>query len=93
MIHLLPIYKQLIKREEPKTRKIKVWNNETTETLKGCFDCTNWGVFFNQENDIDVIVESISDYINFCENNVIIEKTIKVFPNSKPWVGKELKVF
>ena len=46
---------------------------------------------FYQENDIDVIVESISDYINFCENNVIIEKTIKVFPNSKPWVGKELE--
>ena len=34
----------------------------------------------------------VTDYIQFCVDCVIPDKHIKVFPNDKPWVNKELKV-
>ncbi|XDV25563.1 hypothetical protein PO909_029463 [Leuciscus waleckii] len=34
----------------------------------------------------------VTDYIRFCVDCIIPEKTFRVFPNDKPWVNKELKV-
>ena len=39
----------------------------------------------------DELTETITDYIRFCEDRVITTKTIRVFPNNKPWLTKELK--
>ena len=32
-----------------------------------------------------------SDYITFCEDMIIPKKTVKIYPNNKPWVSKSLK--
>ena len=32
-----------------------------------------------------------SDYNAFCEDMIIPKKLVKSFPNSKPWITKELK--
>ena len=33
----------------------------------------------------------VSGYISFCEDIIIPQKTIKLFPNNKPWISKSLK--
>ncbi len=37
------------------------------------------------------ITDTISAYIQFCEKNVIGTKTVRIFPNNKTWVSKDLK--
>ena len=32
----------------------------------------------------------ITDYINFCVDSNIPRRTVKVYPNNKPWVSKQL---
>ncbi len=42
-------------------------------------------------SDIHELTDVVSRYVTFCEDSVIPKKTVKVFPNSKPWVSKLLK--
>jgi hypothetical protein len=57
--------------------------------LQGCFDCTSWEGF--KCPDLNVQVEVISDYITFCVDSVLPTKTVKTYPNNKPWVSGKLK--
>ncbi|PIK54233.1 hypothetical protein BSL78_08860 [Apostichopus japonicus] len=66
------------------------WSDEVTETLRGCFESTDWGVF--QDDDTNNRVTAVSQYINFCVESIVPTKTRWVFPNSKPWLSKDLKV-
>lgn len=47
--------------------------------------------FFNTGNDMNEITDTISAYIQFCEKNVIGTKMVRIFPNNKTWVSKDLK--
>ena len=40
---------------------------------------------------MDVLTDTVTSYIRFCEDLTIQTKTLKIFPNSKPWVTSELK--
>ena len=91
MVQLLPLYRQKIKREKPKTKTIKMYTTEAVEALKGCYDCTDWSVFTESSQSLDEATEVVSDYINFCVDLVIPTKQVKIYPNTKPWETKELK--
>ena len=79
-----------MKREGPKTRVIRQWNQEATETLRGCFEATDWDVFFENEHNLDTISDSITSYISFCEETFVPKKVVKIYPNTKPWISKEM---
>ena len=36
-------------------------------------------------------VETVSSYIQFCENNIVPFKEVACYPNNMPWLTKELK--
>ena len=59
--------------------------------LQGCFDCTIWSVFEESSNSIDELADVVCSYISFCTDSVIPHKKIFSYPNSKPWITKELK--
>ena len=40
---------------------------------------------------IDQATDVITSYIRFCEDNIVSKKSIKNFPNNKPWVTKRIK--
>jgi len=40
---------------------------------------------------LNELVETVSAYIRFCENEIIPKKAISIFPNNKPWVSKSVK--
>ncbi|KAK0144639.1 hypothetical protein N1851_016981 [Merluccius polli] len=43
------------------------------------------------ERNANELTESITSYITFCENNVAPKKTVKIYPNNKVWVSREMK--
>ena len=60
VIHLVPKYRQRVNHE-----KQRHW-----ETLRGCFDCTDWQVFYDgcSDND-DEIADTVTSYIQFFYTN------------------------
>ncbi|KAI4891004.1 hypothetical protein NFI96_004964 [Prochilodus magdalenae] len=47
--------------------------------------------FYNNGADLEEYASSVMGYIHFCTENVLPKKTIKVFPNQKPWVNKSVR--
>lgn len=90
-ILLTPTYKQVLKRVKPTVKQTQVWQEDSVETLKGCFESTSWSTFEDSAADLHELTEVISGYIDFCVETVIPKKTSRVYPNNKPWVTKELK--
>lgn len=68
------------------TRSIEVWDFDSIETLKGCFEVTDWDLFLKGCGNDD-------DMLNFHVYSVIPVKSVKRYPNinNKPWVTKDLK--
>ncbi|GFR91569.1 endonuclease domain of the non-LTR retrotransposon LINE-1 [Elysia marginata] len=48
MIELLPTYKTVMKRMPVVSKKIKLWDEDGCERLRGCLECTDWNVFFTK---------------------------------------------
>ena len=90
-IYLLPDY--ITKRQQtcPTTRTISVLDERACERLIDCFECTEWQVFVDACDSLDELNEHVTDYIKFCQSNCSVEKNIKVYGNTKPWINKELK--
>ena len=81
-VHLVPRYRQLLKRQKPIVRSVNQWNKASSDELRGCFECTLWNVL-TDDTDLDNNVEVVSDYINFCEDMIIPKKEVKCYPNNK----------
>ena len=88
---LLPAYKTVLKSEKIQTKEVRIWSEESTSCLQGCFDCTDWDMFKDSCTDIDELTDVVCSYVTFCENMIIPTKTIKVYPNNKPWMSKEVR--
>ena len=87
VIHLLPLYRQKLKSSKPITRRTRVWSLEATETLNGCFHCTDWDDMLTGASLVEQ-VETITAYVKFCVDMLIPTKVVKTHPNNKPWVRK-----
>lgn len=72
-------------------KRVKVWTNACVEELKGCFECTDWDVFLDASERIDEVTDAVHAYISFCLDLIVPQKTIKIFPNNKPWMTKSVK--
>jgi hypothetical protein len=91
VLHLIPRYRQKVKTVKPKQVVIKEWSHDSQEALRGCFESTDWQMFYDSCSDHEELSGTVTDYIRFCEDCVVNQKTVKVFPNNKPWVTKDLK--
>ena len=76
MVYLVPTYKQQLKCVKPTVKTVKQWSVNAMETLRGCFEGTDWGVFKEAATDIHEYTDTVSDYITFCEGVCIPTKTI-----------------
>lgn len=89
-ISLIPGYRPRICRIKPTIKTVQVWTEEATSMLQDCFDDTDWGVFA-EGADLEEYADSVLGYINYCTENVTTQKTIKVFPNQKPWFNSKVR--
>ena len=91
MLCMLSTYRPKLKSIKPVTKTVKSWTRENIESLKACFEWTNWEVFMNNDDSLDNITDVISSYISFCADSVVTSRTVKIYGNSKPWVNKDLR--
>lgn len=91
MLFCAPTYLQKLKREPCKKIRVKTWNEDCVVQLQDCFECTNWSVLYDDHVNLNLNVDVITFYINFCVDTVVPSKSVTVYANNKPWVKKDLK--
>jgi len=91
MIQLRPSYVRKLKAVKPTTRTVKEWTDENKEAVAGSLACTDWSVFFEAGLDLDTLTTTVTDYIQFCVDSLVPNRTIKVFGNNKPWMTKDIR--
>lgn len=92
LLHLNPCYVPLVKSQPATTGTVRRWSKEAYKTLQGCFEVTDWHVSCEpQGEDIDGLMECITDYINFCVDCTVPAQTVHCYSNNKPWVTKDIK--
>ena len=82
ILHLLSKYRQKLKRVPPVKTHVKVWFTDAVEQQKDCYACTDWDVFFEGIHDIYEGADILTDYVKFCQDSIIPEKTVTVYPNN-----------
>ncbi|KAI4897719.1 hypothetical protein NFI96_007251, partial [Prochilodus magdalenae] len=86
LVFLQPQYKPLVLRQPTTTRSFRVWSPEAEEALKDCYDTTDWSVLLHPHGeDIEGVTHCVTDYLNFCMDVAVPTKTVRCFPNNKPW--------
>ena len=78
-------------RFKPVKKTVKRWSPESTEALRGCFECTDWSVFEHAYIDLDENTDTVTVYVSFCVESCIPTRTVCVYAKDKPWFTKEVK--
>ena len=60
---LIPAYRQKLKTVKPVKKTVKRWSPESTEALRGCFECTDWSVFEHACTDLDENRDTVTAYV------------------------------
>ena len=74
------------------TRSFRKWSPEAVEALRDCFESTDWNVLQDtHDEDIEGVSRCTTDDLNFCMDIVVPTKTVRCFPNNKPWITSDVK--
>ncbi len=89
---LLPAYRQKLKREAPALRTVHCWSDQSDATLQDCFDHVDWDMFrAASEDDIEAYSDTVTCFIRKCIDDVVPTKTIRIYPNQKPWINSDVR--
>ena len=69
---------------------MKRWTIEATDALNACFDCADRDVFFDAESSLVEVVDRVTSYVNFCIDVLVPVKEVKIHPNNKPWITRDI---
>lgn len=53
--------------------------------IQDCFYSVNWDVFGDSSSDLDDHTTVVMDFIRYCVSDCIPNKTVRSFPNQKPF--------
>ncbi len=87
-VHLIPTYTPLRKRAPTITKIVKTWPEGTSQQLQDCFESTDRDIFEHQ--DLEQYTAAVLGYIKHCTDTVTVDKYIRVYPNTKPWMTKKV---
>ena len=74
------------------TRSVRRWTQEAADTLQDCFELTDCDALVEPHGeDLDSMTNCITEYIRFCEHTTMPTRTVRCFPNNKPWITNDLK--
>ncbi|KAI2645121.1 hypothetical protein H4Q32_027825 [Labeo rohita] len=90
-IRLKPTYNKRLQTKPVTVRTINTWTDGAIASLEGCFEATDWNTFKEAANDIHEYTETVSDYISRCTSICAPPKTVRRFPNQKPWFNRDIK--
>ena len=86
---LIPAYAPVRRTAPTIIKTVKTWPDDASQQLQDCFDNTNWDIFEHQ--DLNVFTDSVLCYIKHCTDTVTVDKRIRVYPNQKPWMTREVQ--
>ncbi|CAJ1076957.1 uncharacterized protein LOC125983400 [Xyrichtys novacula] len=86
---LIPAYAPLRKSTPTITKTVTTWPDGASQQLQDCLDRTNWEVFLH--HDLEIFTGSVLGYIQHCIATVTVEKQIRIYPNQKPWMTREVQ--
>ena len=89
LVHLQPMYIPKVQRLPCDTRTFRKWTPGADEALRDCFESTDWNVL--QNGDLEEATHCMTDYLNFCMDVVVPTRTVRCFPNNKPWITSNVK--
>lgn len=74
LVLLKSIYTPAVQRQPVTYKTVRVWSEEACETLKVCFECTDWSIFLEDSEHDDVVYISDSDlfYKLLCRSGVAL---------------------
>ncbi|CAM4578856.1 unnamed protein product [Leuciscus chuanchicus] len=87
MVKLRPAYVSRLRREKVRKVEVKSWTAAASEALRDCLERTDWNIVTDGTENVNDAALAISGYITFCEDAIIPKKTVKMFPNNKPWIA------
>ncbi len=88
---LLPAYRQKLKREAPALRTVQCWSDQLDAILQDCFDHVDWDMFrAASDDDIEAYSDMVTCFIRKCIDDVVPTKTIRIYPNQKPWINSDV---
>ena len=92
MLLLLPKYRPIVQRQKPELITVKQWSPGATciEDLQATLEFTDWNVFLEATHGIDELTQTVADYVNFCVDCTVPNKQIRIYPNNKPWITREV---
>ncbi len=89
---LLPAYRQKLKCEAPALRTIQCWSDQSDAILQDCFDPVDLDMFrVASDDDIEAYSDTVTCFIRKCIEDVIPTKTIRIYPNQKPWINSDVR--
>ncbi len=89
-LFLTPAYTPLIRITKPSVFTIRTWPEEAFIQLQDRFEHTHSDLFAQQ--DIEDYTFTVLSYLQFCIDNVTVEKQITSHPNNKQWMTQEVKL-
>lgn len=91
-IFLMPKYKQRLKQDVPVRREVACWTDKLVAALQDALDDADWDMFRNSsDDDVSVFTEAVVGFIGKLAEDTVEKKTIRTFPNQKPWVDKTIR--
>ena len=91
MLYMQPLYRRSLARYKPTEKKIMQITDESLKALNASFDITDWDLFIGSADDIDDLVDTVTDYIKFNTEMILPTKIVKQYPNNKPWINTTLR--
>ncbi len=84
--------RQNLKREAPALRTIQCWSDQSDAILQDCFDHVDWDMFrAASDEDIEAYSDSVTCFIRKYIEDVVPTKTIRIYPNQKPWSNSDFR--
>lgn len=82
----------LVRRHPITTCSFRKSSPEAEDALGDCFESTDWNVLQESlSKDIEGVTNCTTDYLNFCMDIVVPTRTVRCFPNNKPWITSNVR--
>ena len=73
------IHLDVEKRQKPRPHCVRLWDNDSSEALKGSLECTDWEVFLDGCSDKPgELIDTVTSYIQSSEETIIHTKTLSI---------------
>ncbi|KAM3866909.1 uncharacterized protein ACN63O_008607 [Diretmus argenteus] len=94
MLLLIPKYRQKLKSTKVTTKTVKSWSSANIDTLRACFECTDWDVFCPGADTscLEEHYDAMTSWVKYCDESHITTKTVKIYSNNKPWFNKDIQL-